>query len=498
MKASASTNEGNGEGNNGQHPKVSRLTLTPQHFRGGSDEFVESHLDQFIRVAECNGWGDQLKVLYFPHFLGGTARTWYYTWETDRVGPVTWIDLKAAFRSAFKSIGGGRFAEQRLRERTQRINESPEDFVYSIVDLCNATDPNMLEGKKVSILLEKMSPEYMKVVNQTHPETIDDVLKEMRTLAESEIMAKHLKYKEILTIERRQEVSVQQPLKGIAYGDEPQDNNNGHFDSYGMSYGSHRSGHYIHNKEEDDDYESTLIAKMEILVNLIEEELDEGHEEDHNNGYYDDENDQEDHNNGYYDDENDQEDYNNEEENDQEVIRGDGNADRYGFDIDPKINYEAFMVHNCTTEDASDIPYGWNRKEAASKQDNDGYLDHEEDLDGHQNYYGEMERSAHERDYYEESDHEEGKDYYEEGHGSEVTGYNRKDYRFNYNLTSGFDGSDYYQENNEGHGSIDNGEDFRNLTEMDERSQGIQGLRDKEGFDILHYNSGYAGQFSDL
>lgn len=181
--------------------KPARLTLHPQQFRGGSDEDAERHLTQFMRVARVNCWDNDWKLLYFPQFLEGTAKIWFDTWEIKHK-PTTWNELVLSFRDAFKSIGSEKLAIQRLRERVQKANESPEDFVYSIVELCQAVDSAMTESRVVSILLEKMSNDYMRVINQTHPETVEDVLREMRTYAESEMMRRYKYTDEVLTIDK--------------------------------------------------------------------------------------------------------------------------------------------------------------------------------------------------------------------------------------------------------------------------------------------------------
>jgi len=153
-------------------------------------------LQKFIRVSISNQWPDDVKVIQLPNYLTGTAELWYVTWLDNRnkaaaataagVTAVGWDELTKALQKAFKNVAHQEVAEHKLLSRKQKIGESAEDYVYSMLDLIQDFDPCISETSKVRRIIKGLKPLHLENINPMQISTIKDVLDAIRKVAETE------------------------------------------------------------------------------------------------------------------------------------------------------------------------------------------------------------------------------------------------------------------------------------------------------------------------
>jgi len=180
--------------------KPSKVAVIPQKFSGRSTEDPFKYLQNFELAAHSNLWADDLKLRALPNYLSDTALLWYHSYVKDRnsaatvlagapcTAKITWAELTSELQKAFRTVASKEVAEEKLYARKQLIGESPEDYVYSKLDLINDYEPNMAEDQKIRHIIKGLRASYLEKIHIQAPKTVEEVITAIRKIAETQYM----------------------------------------------------------------------------------------------------------------------------------------------------------------------------------------------------------------------------------------------------------------------------------------------------------------------
>jgi len=178
--------------------KPVKVAIVPPKFHGTSSVDAFKFLKKFAYAALSNAWDDPMKALQFPNYLLGTADLWYNSWIDAKKAAAgaagytaTWKDQNQAIQQAFRNVAHQEVAEDKLLARKQKIGESAEDYVYSMLDLMNDFDPHMSDTAKVRRIIKGLRPTYLDKINPMILGTVNDVLVAIRKVAETQYLIKN-------------------------------------------------------------------------------------------------------------------------------------------------------------------------------------------------------------------------------------------------------------------------------------------------------------------
>lgn len=172
--------------------KPLNVAVTPKSFGGEANENSREFMDSFKRAGTCNNWTPAIASDQFPSYLRGTAAKWYKTWiatlkrAAGATGytPPSWQDVQDQFAIAFSDGGMVVNAELKLDARKQQIDDTPESYVFEVLELCDAVDPNMTDARRVRFLLRGLREWYLNKIMPHDPTTPQQILTRLRNLYE--------------------------------------------------------------------------------------------------------------------------------------------------------------------------------------------------------------------------------------------------------------------------------------------------------------------------
>lgn len=146
-------------------------TGTPSIFDGKSD--VEEFIREYKLACKLNQWSDQLKIHYLPLYLKGPAKVLY----ENEIMPKqinTWAEIEVILRKFYTPVGIEDRIELEMLSRRQQPNETAEEYVQENIRLINKFNPNMMEDRKVKLVLYGLLPDIIaKVVCMGNNSTIE-------------------------------------------------------------------------------------------------------------------------------------------------------------------------------------------------------------------------------------------------------------------------------------------------------------------------------------
>ncbi|XP_077531296.1 uncharacterized protein LOC144143412 [Haemaphysalis longicornis] len=146
----------------------------PPFFNGADDQDAEDWLATFERVSTHNNWDDKHKQNSVSLSFTGVAETWYKNHGSDLR---TWSDFKTEFTKVFGRPALRKLrAEQRLRERAQRTNESFTSYIEDILDLCNRANDAMTEQGKIKHILKGIEDDAFQMLIAKNPRTVAEII----------------------------------------------------------------------------------------------------------------------------------------------------------------------------------------------------------------------------------------------------------------------------------------------------------------------------------
>lgn len=152
---------------------------TPKSFHGDTFEDAEDWLENFERVARCNGWDETKKLRYVYFALEESARTWF---ENHEASLSTWNDFRRELLATYPSTDRRERAEAALQARNQRNNESVTMYVEDMSHLFRRADPNMAEDKKLRHLMRGVKQELFAGLVRNPPRTVAEFRSEATTM----------------------------------------------------------------------------------------------------------------------------------------------------------------------------------------------------------------------------------------------------------------------------------------------------------------------------
>ncbi|XP_077548054.1 uncharacterized protein LOC144160744 [Haemaphysalis longicornis] len=146
----------------------------PPFFNGADDQDAEDWLATFERVSTHNNWDDKHKQNSVSLSFTGVAETWYKNHGSDLR---TRSDFKTEFTKVFGRPALRKLrAEQRLRERAQRTNESFTSYIEDILDLCNRANDAMTEQGKIKHILKGIEDDAFQMLIAKNPRTVAEII----------------------------------------------------------------------------------------------------------------------------------------------------------------------------------------------------------------------------------------------------------------------------------------------------------------------------------
>lgn len=165
----------------------------PPTFKGTPDEDVNDWLRLYERYAAAMLWSDTQKANNLVIALQDEARKWFVTLLRETPSPQddTWDTWQKALRRDFGGEHVQDWAYIQLQDRRQQPGETPQQYVSSILHLCNRANPSMPDTEKVRCLLRGLRPEMMERVAITNPRTPGEFLQHLQRLTHVGAMARH-------------------------------------------------------------------------------------------------------------------------------------------------------------------------------------------------------------------------------------------------------------------------------------------------------------------
>ncbi|KAL1492540.1 hypothetical protein ABEB36_010780 [Hypothenemus hampei] len=117
--------------------------MAPTTFNPSTGQVV-TFLSQYEAAANCNGWDEAYKIMYFGNFLEGPANDWYHNYANNIANRDNdWQTIKADFRKEFIGERQSRTMKIKLSNKGQSSSEPLRKYYYDLLTLAKEVDPTM-------------------------------------------------------------------------------------------------------------------------------------------------------------------------------------------------------------------------------------------------------------------------------------------------------------------------------------------------------------------
>ncbi|UYV61011.1 K02A2.6-like [Cordylochernes scorpioides] len=152
----------------------------PSTFSGDGNINPGQWLKEYERVSKYNRWDETMKLANVVFYLNGTAGRWF---DNNEESLNSWRSFEDAFRGVFgRQEDSARRAEEVLKSRAQKAEESSESFIQEILSLCHQVNPRMEEDDLAALIRRIVREEIQKVFSA--PEVINP-LREVNALEQT-------------------------------------------------------------------------------------------------------------------------------------------------------------------------------------------------------------------------------------------------------------------------------------------------------------------------
>ncbi|UYV72254.1 hypothetical protein LAZ67_9002361, partial [Cordylochernes scorpioides] len=152
----------------------------PSTFSGDGNINPGQWLKEYERVSKYNRWDETLKLANVEFYLNGTAGRWF---NNNEESLNSWRSFEDAFRGVFGlQEDSARRAEEVLKSRAQKTEESSESYIQEILSLCHQVNPRMEEGEIVAHIIKGISEDTYQVLVAKDIQRVDEILKFCRHL----------------------------------------------------------------------------------------------------------------------------------------------------------------------------------------------------------------------------------------------------------------------------------------------------------------------------
>lgn len=146
----------------------------PAIFSGAEDLDVEDWLAEYARVSAYNKWADRDKLTNVGFYLTGVANLWFRNHETSFT---TWSAFASTLTEVFGRPAVRRLrAEQRLRGRVQRTDESFTSYIEDVLSLCRRVNSSMDEADKIKHVMKGVDDHAFQMLVAKSPQTVAEVI----------------------------------------------------------------------------------------------------------------------------------------------------------------------------------------------------------------------------------------------------------------------------------------------------------------------------------
>lgn len=166
-----------------QHVVVGSFS-NPRHFSGAEHEDVDEWLSDYGIIADANGWDERRSVQRMPLYLEGTAKIWYKN-QFGRAVPETVEELVTKMKHAFSRYKPEVYNFDRMSERKMTMTETPVQYAYEKLQLCQRLDSNMSEASKITHIVQGLEKSYKQEVYDLKFETVDELIEKLNAKAEA-------------------------------------------------------------------------------------------------------------------------------------------------------------------------------------------------------------------------------------------------------------------------------------------------------------------------
>ncbi|UYV73923.1 K02A2.6-like, partial [Cordylochernes scorpioides] len=152
----------------------------PSTFSGDGNMNPGQWLKEYERVSKYNRWDETMKLANVVFYLNGTAGRWF---DNNEESLNSWRSFEDAFRGVFGlQEDSARRAEEVLKSRAQKAEESSESYIQEILSLCHQVNPRMEEDDLAGLIRSIVREEIQKVFSA--PEVINP-LREVNALEQT-------------------------------------------------------------------------------------------------------------------------------------------------------------------------------------------------------------------------------------------------------------------------------------------------------------------------
>lgn len=146
----------------------------PPVFSGADDQDVEDWIAEYERVSSCNKWDGRAKLTNVHFYITDVAALWYKNHENEIMD---WSTFTTAITEVFGRPSVRRLrAEQRLRSRVQRREETFTSYIEDVLSLCKRVDPSFAEAEKIKHIMKGVDDDAFQMLVARNPQTVADVI----------------------------------------------------------------------------------------------------------------------------------------------------------------------------------------------------------------------------------------------------------------------------------------------------------------------------------
>ncbi|XP_075740668.1 uncharacterized protein LOC142786852 [Rhipicephalus microplus] len=146
----------------------------PPIFGGTEDQNVDNWIAEYELVSAVNKWNAADKLTNMSFYLTDVAKLWYRNHQSDFS---TWSELAKTLAEVFGRPAVRRLrAEQRLRGRVQRADETFTSYIEDVLFLCNIVDSTLDEAGKIKNIMKGIDDGAFQMLAAKSPQTVAKVI----------------------------------------------------------------------------------------------------------------------------------------------------------------------------------------------------------------------------------------------------------------------------------------------------------------------------------
>lgn len=169
--------------NNKTEPK-SKMEFKPmihltQTFSGKTGEDVDSFIENFDLAAIINNWGETEKITLLPLYLKDSASKFFKLIKI-KTPNINWEQTKKQIKEKFTNIGNDKLLRIQLNQRKLMEDETLNEFIINMMELCYKINPNMMEEEICEKILAGLPDEIynkIEILDNTNITKITENLK---------------------------------------------------------------------------------------------------------------------------------------------------------------------------------------------------------------------------------------------------------------------------------------------------------------------------------